>query len=202
VGPHIALGEKLGLFLSQIAAKRVESLKINYSGKINDSDTTPITRSILAAFLRAAGGGEVNVVNALTFAENLGLKVTESRESTDGDFTELIELMATGESGWVSVAGTFFGNTARIVMVNGKHVEGRPEGVIFLFENRDRPGIVGRVGTVLGKHKVNIAGMSLSRNEEGGEALTLLNLDSVPAEALIAELTAEGDIHGVQVVQL
>ena len=72
VGPHIALGEKLGLFLSQIAAKRVESLKINYSGKINDSDTTPITRSILAAFLRAAGGGDVNVVNAPAFAENLG----------------------------------------------------------------------------------------------------------------------------------
>ena len=110
--------------------------------------------------------------------------------------------MATGESGWVSVAGTFFGSTPRIVMVNGRHVEGRPEGVIFLFENRDRPGIVGHVGTLLGKHKVNIAGMSLSRNEAGGEALTLLNLDSVPDEALIADLTAEGNIHGVQVVQL
>jgi D-3-phosphoglycerate dehydrogenase len=202
VGPHIALGEKLGLFLSQIAAKRVESLNINYSGKINDTDTTPITRSIQAAFLRVAGGGDVNVVNAPAFAENLGLKVTESRESTHGDFAELIELTATGESGWVSVAGTFFGSTPRIVKVNGKHVEAKPEGVIFLFENRDRPGIVGHVGTLLGKHQVNIAGMSLSRDEAGGEALTVLNLDSVPGEALIKELTAEGDISGVQVVQL
>jgi D-3-phosphoglycerate dehydrogenase len=202
VGPHIALGEKLGQFLSQIAAKRVESLNINYSGKINDSDTTPITRSILAAFLRPAGGGDVNIVNAPAFAENLGVKVTESRESSHGDFAELVELTATGENGWVSVGGTFYGPNPRIVKINGKHVEARPEGVIFLFENRDRPGVVGQVGTLLGKHQVNIAGMSLSRNEEGGEALTVLNLDSVPGEALIKELTADGDIHGVQVVKL
>jgi len=202
IGPHIALGEKLGLFLSQIAAKRCDSLNVNYSGKINDSDTTAITRSILATFLRPAGGGEVNVVNAPAFAETLGLKVTESRESSVGDFAELIELTATGENGWVSVAGTFFGSTPRIVKINGKHVEAKPEGVIFLFENRDRPGIVGHVGTLLGKHKINIAGMSLSRDEAGGEALTVLNLDSVPGEALIKELTAEGDIHNVQVVQL
>src|SRR5262249_20782999 len=158
---------------------------INYSGKINEADTTPITRAILTSFLRAAGGGDVNIVNCLAFAENLGIKLTESRESSQGDFAELIELTATGESGWVSVAGTFFGNTPRIVKVNGRHVEAKPEGVIFLFENRDRPGIVGHVGTLLGKHKVNIAGMSLSRNEAGGEALTVLNLDSVPGEALI-----------------
>jgi D-3-phosphoglycerate dehydrogenase len=202
VGPHISLGEKLGLFLSQIAAKRVDSLNINYSGKINDTDTTPITRSILAAFLRAAGGGDVNVVNAPAFAENLGLKVKESRESSHGDFAELIELTATGENGWVNVAGTFFGNTPRIVKINGRHVEAKPEGVIFVYENRDLPGVVGHIGTVLGRGKVNIASMSLSRNEAGGEALTVLNLDSVPGEGLIKELTASGDIHGVQIVQL
>ena len=202
VGPHLALGEKLGLFLSQIAAKRCDSLNINYSGKINDTDTTPITRAVLTGFLRAAGGGDVNVVNAPAFAENLGLKVTESRESSLGDFAELIELTATGETGWVSVAGTFFGSTPRIVKVNGRHVEAKPGGVIFLLENRDRPGIVGHVGTLMGKHKVNIASMSLSRDEAGGEALTVLNLDSVPGEALIKELLAEGDIHTAQVVQL
>jgi D-3-phosphoglycerate dehydrogenase len=100
------------------------------------------------------------------------------------------------------VAGTFFGNTPRIVKVNGRHIEARPEGVIFLFQNRDRPGIVGHVGMLMGRHGVNIAGMSLSRNEAGGEAMTVLNLDSVPGEALIKELTAEGDISSAQVVQL
>ena len=202
VGPHLALGEKLGLFLSQIAAKRSDCLNINFSGKINESDTTPITRAVLTGFLRAAGGGEVNVVNAPAFAETIGLKITESRESSVGDFAELIELTATGESGWVSVAGTFFGSTPRIVKINGKHVEAKPEGVVFLLENRDRPGIVGHVGTLMGKHGVNIASMSLSRNEAGGQALTVLNLDSVPGDALIKELIAEGDIKSAQVVKL
>jgi D-3-phosphoglycerate dehydrogenase len=202
IGPHLQLGEKLGLFLSQVAAKRLLSLNINYSGKINEVDTTAVTRAVLSGFLRAAGGGEVNVVNAPAFAEQLGLKVTESRESSVGDFAELIELTATGESGWVSVAGTFFGATPRIVKVNGRHIEAKPEGVIFLLENRDRPGIVGHVGTLMGRHDVNIAGMSLSRDAAGGHALTVLNLDSVPDDALIKELLAEGDIISAQVVTL
>jgi D-3-phosphoglycerate dehydrogenase len=80
LGPHIRLGEKLGYFLSQMAAKRCDSLNINYHGKAYELDTTPISRSVLAGFLRQAGGGEVNLVNAPAFAANLGLKITESRE--------------------------------------------------------------------------------------------------------------------------
>ena len=202
IGPHLELGEKLGRFLSQIARRRCDGLNINFSGKINDVDTTAVTRAILKGFLQQAGGADVNIVNAPAFAQTLGLKVTESRESALGDFTELIELTAAGESGWVSVAGTFFGHTARIVKINGRHVEAKPEGVVFLLENRDRPGIVGHVGTMFGKHGVNIAGMSLSRNQVGGQALTVLNLDSVPGPDLVTELLAVDDIETAQVVQL
>lgn len=144
----------------------------------------------------------MNIVNAPAFAENLGLKITESRESSLTDFAELIELTAAGETGWVSVAGTFFGATPRIVKINGRHVEAKPEGVLLLLENKDVPGIVGHVGTMMGKHGVNIAGMSLSRDVQGGQALTVLNLDSVPGEALVTELQAEEDIQSVQTVKL
>jgi len=202
LGSHIQLGEKLGYFLSQMAAKRCDSLNINYHGKTYEVDTTPITRSILTGFLRQAGGGEVNLVNAPAFAANLGLKITESRESSGTEFSELIELTATGEGGWVSVAGTFFGSSARIVKINGRHVEAKPEGVIFLLENRDRPGIVGHVGTIFGKHQVNIASMSLSRTEAGGRALTVLNLDSVPGDELTKELHNSEDIYSTQSVVL
>jgi D-3-phosphoglycerate dehydrogenase len=202
IGPHLALGERLGRFLSQIAAKRCDGLNINYSGKINEVDTTAVTRAILTGFLRSAGGGEVNHVNAASFAETIGLKVTESRESALGDFAELIELTAAGESGWASVAGTFFGATPRIVKINGRHVEARPGGVVLVIENRDRPGIVGYLGTLMGKHGVNIAGMALSRNEQGGEALTVLNLDTAPGAKVIEELHAEPDIHSAQVIEL
>ena len=97
VGPHLRFGEKLGRFLSQVSPKRVENLHINYSGKVNEVDTTAITRSILKGFLHLAGGDDVNEVNAPAFAETLGIKVTESRLSAPGDYTDLLELSAVAE---------------------------------------------------------------------------------------------------------
>src|SRR5437899_5654757 len=202
VGPHLRFGEKLARFLWQLAPKRVESLNINYSGKVNEVDTTAITRSVLKGFLQGAGGSEINEVNAPAFAESLGLKITESRQSAAGDYTDLLELSAVAEGKTVSVAGAFFGATPRIVNVNSRHVEARPHGVVLVLENTDRPGIVGRIGTLLGDHGVNIATMSLSRNQAGGTALTVLNLDTAPDEPLLAKIRASEDIHSAHVVQL
>src|SRR5438477_10218348 len=97
IGPHLRFGEKLGRFLSQIAPKRVDTLNINYSGKVNEVDTTAITRSVLKSFLQPAGGSDVNEVNAPAFAESLGLKISESRLSAPGDYTDMLELSTTGE---------------------------------------------------------------------------------------------------------
>ena len=202
IGPHLRFGEKLGRFLSQVAPRRVEQLNINYSGKVNEVDTTAITRAILKGFLRAAGGTEVNEVNALAFAESLGLAVSETRRSAPGDYADLLELTAIAEGRTVSVGGAFFGATPRIVSINSRPVEARPHGIILVLENTDRPGMVGRIGTLLGEHGVNIATMSLSRNQAGGTALTALNLDTAPSEQLLAEIRASEDIHSAQVIEL
>ncbi len=202
VGPHLRFGEKLGRFLSQIAPKRVDTLNVNYSGKVNEVDTTAITRSILKGFLQLAGGTDVNEVNAPAFAESLGLKVTESRLSALGDYTDLLELSALAEGKTVSVGGAFFGATPRIVSINSRPVEARPHGVVLVLENTDRPGMVGRIGNLLGDHGVNIATMSLSRNQAGGTALTVLNLDTAPDEALLGQIRASEDIHSAQVIEL
>jgi len=202
IGPHLRFGEKLGRFLSQIAPKRAESFNINYSGKVNEVDTTAITRAVLKGFLQIAGGSEINEVNAPAFAEKLGLKVSESRLSAPGDYTDMLELSAAGEGRTVSVGGAFFGATPRIVSINSRPVEARPQGVVLVLENTDRPGMVGRIGTLLGEHGVNIATMSLSRNQAGGTALTVLNLDTAPSEHLLSEICASGDIHSAQVIQL
>ena len=202
IGPHLRFGEKLGRFLSQVAPRRVEQLTINYSGKVNEVDTTAITRSILKGFLQNAGGTDVNEVNAPAFAESLGLKITETRLSALGDYTDMLELSAVADGKTVSVGGAFFGATPRIVSVNSRPVEARPQGIVLVLENTDRPGIVGRIGTLLGDHGVNIATMSLSRNQAGGSALTVLNLDTAPSEGLLAEIRASGDIHSAQVIEL
>src|SRR6202011_3975506 len=202
VGPHLRFGEKLGKFLSQITPKRVDALNINYSGKVNEVDTTAITRSVLKGFLQAAGGADVNEVNAPAFAESLGLKISESRLSAPGDYTDMLELSAAAEGKTVSVGGAFFGATPRSGSINSRPVEARPHGVVLVLENTDRPGMVGRIGTLLGTHGVNIATMSLSRNQAGGTALTVLNLDTRPDEALLAEILGSDDIKSAQVIEL
>jgi len=156
----------------------------------------------LKGFLQNAGGVDVNEVNAPAFAESLGLKITETRLSALGDYTDMLEVSAVADGKTVSVGGAFFGATPRIVSVNSRPVEARPHGIVLVLENTDRPGIVGRIGTLLGSHGVNIATMSLSRNQAGGTALTVLNLDTMPSEKLLAEIRASGDIHSAQVIEL
>lgn len=202
IGPHLRFGERLGRFLSQLAPRRVEHLNINYSGKVNEVDTTAITRAVLKAFLQTAGGNEVNEVNAPAFAESLGMKITETRLSAPGDYSDMLEVSAAAEGKTVSVGGAFFGVTPRIVSVNARPVEARPHGVILVLENTDRPGMVGRIGTLLGEHGVNIATMSLSRNQAGGSALMVLNLDAAPTEKLLAEIRGSDDIRSAQVIEL
>ena len=94
------------------------------------------------------------------------------------------------------------GTTPRIAKINGRHVEAKPEGVLFLIENRDRPGIVGYLGTLMARYNLNIASMSLSRDTAGGHALTVLNLDSVPPQELLDEIQKDPDISNVKVVKL
>ncbi len=202
IGGLIELGDKLGRFLSQIAPKRSEKLTIAYSADMADVNTTPVSRSVLTGFLKAAGGNEVNIVNAPSFAQTLGLKTSETRLSNKSDFSEVIEVTASTNGTSVSVAGTIFGNKARIVTINGRFVEVKPLGVILLLENRDVPGIVGHFGSVLAEHKINIAGMSLSRNQAGGEALTVLNLDSLPNKEVLDALLALPDIKSAKAVML
>ena len=147
-------------------------------------------------------GGEVNEINAPGLASNLGLQIVESRVSDSAEFTDFIEVTAEDSGQSASVAGTFFGTKPRVVVINGRHVEAQPEGVLLLLENKDRPGIVGHIGTLLGKHQVNIASMSLGRDQAGGMALTVLNLDSAPTDKVMEELGADADIVSARILKL
>ncbi len=202
LGPHMELGESLGRFVAQLAPKRCGTLHVTYSGKAREMETTPITRSVLKGFLTHIHGTDVNGINAPSLAENLGLQVIESRVSDGGEFTDLITVTAEDSDQTSSAAGTFFGQKPRVVVVNGRHIEAQMEGVLLLLENRDRPGIVGHIGSLLGKHSVNIASMSLGRDQAGGTALTLLNLDSAPDDKVMDELMEYGDIVKARILRL
>ncbi|PYK63149.1 MAG: phosphoglycerate dehydrogenase [Verrucomicrobia bacterium] len=204
VKPYLNLGEKLGRLLAQLAPKRNERLVITYAGRAAEMPDDPISRSVLKGFLELAGGKEVNQVNVRALANSLGLLVEEVKSNEETDFNEWLHVAVYSEGQEVSVGGTFFGKQShpRIVRINSLPVEVVPSGVLFLMTNKDRPGIVGYIGTLMGKYKINIANMSLSRDNKGGHALTVLNLDSVPPAELLQEIRTDPDISNVRVVKL
>ncbi|HKI71464.1 MAG TPA: ACT domain-containing protein, partial [Verrucomicrobiae bacterium] len=204
VKPYLNLGEKLGRLLAQLAPKRNERLVITYGGRAAEMPGDPISRSVLKGFLELAGGKEVNQVNVRALASSLGLLVEEVKSNEETDFNEWLHVAVYSEGQKVSAGGTFFGKQShpRIVRINSLPVEVVPSGVLFLMTNKDRPGIVGYIGTLMGKYKINIANMSLSRDNKGGHALTVLNLDSVPPAELLQEIRTDPDISNARVVKL
>jgi D-3-phosphoglycerate dehydrogenase len=204
IKPYLNLGEKLGRLMAQLAPKRNERFVMTYGGRATELPTDPITRAALKGFLESAGGQDVNQVNVRSLAHALGLLVEEVKSNEETDFHEWLHVAVYSGSQRFSAGGTFFGRShqPRIVRINGKPVEIVPQGVLLVLTNKDRPGIVGYLGTVLGRHQVNIASMSLNRNDAGGEALTVLNLDSVPSPAAMDEVQKDPDIRNVRIVKL
>ena len=206
VQPYLVLGEKLGKLLSQLAPANIERVHVTYGGAAkNLPNIDPITRSILMGLLHAGAIKDVNNVNVRTVASSHGISVEEKRSEEPVTFNEWLHVAVFAPNGEkVSAGGTFFGspNNPRIVRVFSLPVEIVPSGVVFMMNNLDRPGIVGYIGSLMGKHGVNIASMSLSRDAAGGQAFTVLNLDSVPPQALLEELAKDQDISNVRVVKL
>jgi D-3-phosphoglycerate dehydrogenase / 2-oxoglutarate reductase len=206
VKPYLVLGEKLGKLLAQLAPAQVDRLHITYGGKARElPNIDPITRAILQGFLTRASVKDLNNVNVRSVASTLGLTVEEKRSNEPVTFNEWLHVQASnGGVKVLSAGGTFFGSpdNPRIVRVYSQPTEIVPFGVVMLLNNKDRPGIVGYLGTLLAKHKVNIASMSLSRDTVGGFALTALNLDSVPPNEVLDEIRKDPDISNVAVVKL
>jgi D-3-phosphoglycerate dehydrogenase len=203
--PYLDLGSKLGTLVQQISPEHVALVKITYWGKIVDLDANAITRSILRGWLTRISGDSVNFVNAPFLLERLGVRCEVVKSTAEADYTELIQIESTGADGLTRcAAGTLIGKASspRIVSINGRAVEVVANGKLLIIENSDEPGMIGYVGTLLGRDKVNIANMSLSRQEAGQTALMVINLDSEPSDAARRELKAHKAIRLAKFVQL
>lgn len=203
--PYLLLGEKIGRLLSQVAPRQLDRVYITYGGKARELPTTdPVTRAILRGLLSQSAGPDLNDVNVRAIAANRGLVVEEKRSDEAVTFNEWLHVAVYSNGAKTSAGGTFFGSpdNPRIVRVFSTATEIPISGTLLLVSNKDRPGIVGHLGTLLGRHQVNIASMTLSRDHAGGQALTVLNLDSAPPATALAELEADPDITSVRVVRL
>ncbi|HSU88229.1 MAG TPA: phosphoglycerate dehydrogenase [Terriglobia bacterium] len=199
----VDLAARLATFIAQICDGRMQSVLIHYSGEVTDMNlnylTSVIVRSLLVPFLREG----VNLINAMHVAKLRGIKVQDTRLPAPENFTNLIviELRTDVESHRVS--GTVFTDKLpRIVNVDGYPLEVVPHGNMIFFTNNDKPGVIGGIGTVLGRCNVNIAGMHLGRENQGGKALALLLVDDPVSNDVIEQFRQIPNILSAKVVHV
>ncbi|MDI6784864.1 MAG: phosphoglycerate dehydrogenase, partial [bacterium] len=178
IRPYLTLAEKLGSLQAQLAEGRIQEVRVHYSGDVCKCNVAPITVAIVKGMLDPILNETVNYVNAPFLAKERGIKVIESKSSEAEDFATLIAVTIKTETKESTAVGALFGkNDPRIVRLDGFHVDAVPFGYMVILSNEDMPGIIGSVGVTLGKHKINIAGLTLGRKEKGGLAVTGLNVD-------------------------
>jgi D-3-phosphoglycerate dehydrogenase len=186
LGPWLDLAGRLGALAAQLVPGRATSVSVEYAGEITKHDLRALTAHVLVGLLSTTAGDPVNEVSAPSLARERGLTLSEVRKPDAADYASTIGVRLEGGEGSIVVAGTVFGRRdLRIVRVNEFGIDAVPAGNLLVLGNEDVPGIVGRIGTVLGDAGVNIARIQLSRVAVGGQAFSMINIDSpAPPEVL------------------
>ncbi|MCL6455158.1 MAG: phosphoglycerate dehydrogenase [Alicyclobacillus sp.] len=203
LAPYLALGEQLGAFLGQLERGPIGELEITYAGDLANQDLSFVTRTILKGLLAQRHGDEVNYVNAPALAKDAGLRVREVKQAQSGVFTNVVIIAARTAERTRTVEGTLYsGIGPRIVSVDGYRIDCDLEGHMVYTEHQDKPGMIGRIGMLLGAAEVNIAAMQVGRRDSGGDAVMLLSVDKpVPFDILDA-IAAIAGVRRVQAIEL
>lgn len=187
--PYIDLGEKLGAIYYQAEQERVHKLEVIYSGDLVDKPTKMVTLAIVKGFLSHVSETEVNYVNAMLRLNELGVELVESKSSQLEKYTNLITIKFYRKSNAISVSGTVFAKDAiRIVDFFGYKLDFEPTKRVLALQNKDVPGIIGKVGTLLGEKNINIAAMQWGRKEKGIKAVSFVSVDNGISDELLEEL--------------
>jgi len=201
--PYLTLAEKLGSLHVQMAGTLPKEVQVDYRGDVTQYNVAPLTLAVLKGLLTPVMESGVNYVNAPLVARERGIQIVESRGERSGDFASSITIKAKAKTRDLEVEGAIFGSKhPRIVRVNNFYLEAVPEGYILILHNKDVPGVVGTVGTLLGKNGINIAGMELGRSEKGGNAISFIHVDDGVSKKALEELRALPQIVSADLVRL
>jgi D-3-phosphoglycerate dehydrogenase len=204
IQPYIEVAETAGKIATQLFEGRVERVGVGYRGEIAREKVELVTASALEG-LFATLEWQVNAVNALRIAEERGVEVTESKTRQAEDFKSLVTVTVEDADGdrQMSVCGTLYADgDPRIVRIDGYRLDAIPSGTMLIARNDDVPGVLGFIGTVLGEHDINIAGMFNGRETIGGQALTVYNLDDPVPRAVREKLETDDRINEVRYITL
>jgi len=204
VRPYIPVAEVLGRLVTLLADGQLRSLEIRYAGDLAEQETGVLRLATLAGLLGPISAHRVTLVNAGEVARQRGLRVVERREpEPPGPYVGLLTVRAITDGEGVEVAGTLVGQDVQVVQIDGYTVDVRPNGGYWIIgRHTDRPGMIGRIGTLLGQADVNISFMQVGRREARGEALLVLAVDEPISEEVHRQLLAVPDLHRAKVVRL
>jgi len=198
LSPFIDLAFRLGMILPQLSRGNGSQLTLSVEGEIAEISPEPLVTALLAGYLQVTTDRRVSVVNADAIAKELGIRV-ELRAVSDASegFANLLRL----SGGGVTLAGTATAQASRLVEIDGYKIDAAPFGALILTEHRDVPGMIGKVGTILGRADVNISAMQVSRERSGGGAIMLLNVDRQADAATLDELRGITGIASVRSIE-
>lgn len=186
----------------QLLEGHPEKITFAYSGSIAHYDCSPLTVCGLASLLNRVVDQDVNMVNASLLAEQMGISVEESKTTTAGPFSNMITLTAEGDGKKRTIAGTLFEGAPRIVRLRDYAMDFSPEKHMLLLHYQDRPGMIGRIGTIMGQHDINIGSMNLGRSEKKGEAMVILSLDSAVPQQVIDEIQQATEASFIKAIHM
>ncbi|GBE57635.1 D-3-phosphoglycerate dehydrogenase [bacterium BMS3Abin01] len=200
--PFMPLCEKLGRLIVEIAEGPLDDFKITYQGGLADFDNRLLTIAFFKGMLEGRVEDTVNYVNAESIAEGRGIKVTESRRQQSIDFTNLVSVTSEDKQGKLTVAGTTIGpkHRPRFVKIYRHDIDIEPGKYMAFFRYDDVPGMIGRVGTILGKNNINIANMNVGRKKIGGKAVMSVTLDKPIPEKILKEIRSQKEFDDVSFI--
>jgi D-3-phosphoglycerate dehydrogenase len=200
---YVDMARRLGLLHAQMCQGAIQRAELKYHGEVARRSTRLVTAAFTAGLLEYRLDQYVNIVNAELLARERGIDIVEQSSPRKGDFSTLIRAEVTTDKKTYVAAGTLFGNQfLRLVQLGPYHLDSFMDGIMLIFTHRDVPGLIGFIGTIFGKHQVNIAQMTVGRQQPGGEAIAVLNLDNQPPEEALNEVRGHQRITSVSVVKL
>ncbi len=201
---HLETAWRLGLLMAQMDRQPPTTCRLSYQGEVARKDTRLLSAAFAAGLLEHAMEEGVNIVNAEVFLRERGIELVEQRSAEPGDFSSMITAEVGSEKKTAVASGTLFGTMPRLVRLGACRLESCLDGPLMIFVHRDLPGVIGRVGSIFGAHRINIAQMAVGRDrdEPGGEAVGVLALDGLPPAEAMSEVLTMDQVEEAWIVRL
>jgi D-3-phosphoglycerate dehydrogenase len=187
--PYMKLAEQLGSFVGQVNESGIKAMHIDYEGHVATLNAKPLTNIIIMALLKSSLEG-INMVSAPVVAKDRGIKISETKLNNEVNYHTLIRITLTSERGSFTLAGTLFSGKPRLIMIDHVPLEAEMTPRMLFVRNADKPGFIGRLGTVLGTASINVANFNLGRVEAGTDAVALVAVDSAITPPVLAQINS------------